>query len=45
MDERAGVCGVLGGGEPVPDTGLLQGQAEAGQRPLEVHAEGQRILQ
>lgn len=45
VDERAGVGGVLEGGETVPYAGLLQGQAEAGQAPLEVHAERQCILQ
>lgn len=36
---------VLGGGEFVPDAGLLQGQTQTGQGPLKVHAQGQVVLQ
>lgn len=36
---------VLGGGEFVPDAGLLQGQTQTGQSPLKVHAQGQVVLQ
>lgn len=45
VDEGAGVCGVLGGGQLVPDTGLLQGKTQAGQSPLQVHTQGQVVLQ
>lgn len=39
------MCGVLRGGELVPDAGLLQGQTQTGQSPLKVHAQGQVILE
>lgn len=45
VDEGAGVCAVLGGGELVPDAGLLQGQTETGKSPLQVHAQGQLVLE
>lgn len=44
VDEGAGVRLVLQCRELVPHTGLLQGQAQAGQSPLQVHAEGQLVL-
>ena len=37
--------GVLGASQAAPHAGLLQGEAEGGQPPLEVHADGQRVLQ
>lgn len=37
--------GVLWGGEFVPDAGLLQGQTQAGQSPLQVHTQGQTVLE
>lgn len=39
------MCGVLRGGELVPDAGLLQGQTQAGQTPLQVHTQGQLVLE
>lgn len=39
------MCGVLWGGELVPDAGLLQGQTQTGQSPLKVHTQGQVILE
>lgn len=44
VDEGAGVCLVLKGSELVPHTGLLQGQAQAGESPLQVHTQGQLVL-
>lgn len=37
--------GVLRGGELVPDTGLLQGQTQTGQGPLQVHTQGQLVVE
>lgn len=39
------MCAVLWGGEFVPDAGLLQGQTQAGQSPLQVHTQGQVVLE
>lgn len=36
---------VLWGGQFVPDTRLLQGQTQTGQSPLQVHAQGQLVLE
>lgn len=45
VDQGAGVRGVLRGGELVPDAGLLQGQTQAGQSPLQVHTQRQVVLE
>ena len=44
VHQGAGVSGVGCGGQAAPDAGLLQGQAQAGQSPLEVHAQGNLVL-
>ena len=45
MHQGAGVSGVGCGGQAAPDAGLLQGQAQAGQSPLEVHAQRNLVLE
>lgn len=45
VNEGAGMGGVLWGGELVPDAGLLQRQTQARKCPLQVHAQGQPVLE
>lgn len=45
VNERAGMCVVIWGGQFVPDTRLLQGQTQTGQSPLQVHTQGQLVLE
>lgn len=45
VNEGACICVVLWDGQFVPDTWLLQGQTQTRKSPLQIHAQGQLVLE